>query len=211
MRHDDGVRRVGRRGVLRTGVAAGVALGARWPAVTAQGATVPGENATMLVWSGAREGHWVDPGSWQPDANRPDGPGIVYAPLAYHSAATGKTCLWLADSYAFTPDFRRLTIGIRSGMHWRDGAAFSAGDLARVLNALRHAGPRASWRVDLADAMGEARTTDADRVVIDFRLPSPQFCVFMTYKPDIGVYLVPRQIVRQQDWPDFRRFDIAKA
>src|SRR5207245_394873 len=47
-------------------------------------------------------------------------------------------------------------------------------------------------------------------VVIDFKIPAPRFFFFMTYKYDIGVYIVPKHIFEGQDWTTFKHFDLAK-
>jgi peptide/nickel transport system substrate-binding protein len=56
-----------------------------------------------------------------------------------------------------------------------------------------------------------AKATDANTVVVDFKMPSPRFFFFMTYKYDIGVYIVPKHIFEGQDWTSFKHFDIAKG
>ncbi len=59
--------------------------------------------------------------------------------------------------------------------------------------------------------MKQATATDANTVVIDFLVPAPRFFFFMTYKYDIGVYIVPKHIFDGQDWPSFKHFDVAKG
>lgn len=59
--------------------------------------------------------------------------------------------------------------------------------------------------------MQEARATDPNTVVVRFKVPSPRFYYFMTYKYDIGVYIVPKHIFQGQDWTTFRHFDVAKG
>ena len=59
--------------------------------------------------------------------------------------------------------------------------------------------------------MQEARATDANTVVIKFKVPSPRFFFFLTYKYDIGVYIVPKHIFQGQDWTTFKHFDVAKG
>ena len=56
-----------------------------------------------------------------------------------------------------------------------------------------------------------ATATDANTVVVDFKIPSPRFFMFMSYKYDIGVYIVPKHIFEGQDWTTFKHFDIAKG
>ncbi len=119
-------------------------------------------------------------------------------------AFADKEYLWLAESYAYTPDFKELTIKTRSGITWSDGVPFSAEDVAYTLNSLRDLGPKVRWGVDVQQFMQEARVTDPNTVVITFKVPAPRFFYFMTYKYDIGVYIVPKHIFQDQDWTTFK-------
>ena len=84
---------------------------------------------------------------------------------------------------------------------------FSAEDVAYTLNSLRDLGPKVRWGVDVQQAVEKAAATDANTVVIDFKIPAPRFFFFMTYKYDIGVYIVPKHIFDGQDWTTFKHFD----
>jgi len=173
---------------------------------------VPRNRTLILVWTG-REGRWVDHELWNPYAigsNHQSGPGIFYEPLAYYSAFADKEYLWLAESDAYTPDFKALTIQTRSGITWSDGVPFSAEDVAYTLNSLRDLGPKVRWGVDVQQFMQEARVTDPNTVVITFKVPAPRFFYFMTYKYDIGIYIVPKHIFQDQDWTTFKHFDVEK-
>jgi peptide/nickel transport system substrate-binding protein len=165
-----------------------------------------------LVWTG-REGRWIDHELWNPYAigsNHQSGPGILYEPLAYYSAFADKEYLWLAESYTYSPDFKELTVKTRSGITWSDGVPFSAEDVAYTLNSLRELGPKVRWGVDVQQFMQEARATDPNTVLITFKVPAPRFFYFMTYKYDIGVYIVPQHIFQAQDWTTFKHFDLDK-
>ena len=83
--------------------------------------------------------------------------------------------------------------------------------MAFTLNSLRDLGPKVKWGVDVQQVMKEAKATDANTVVVDFKVPAPRFFFFMTYKYDIGVYIVPKHIFEGQDWTTFKHFDIAKG
>src|SRR5262249_55221368 len=121
---------VSRRDFIKTGtLAAGALAGpalvtqtATAPRATAQPRTAPRNRTLPLVWSGSREGRWIDYELWNPYAigsNHQNGPGILYEPLAYYSAFADKEYLWLAESYKYSPDFKELTIKTRSGIQWR--------------------------------------------------------------------------------------------
>ena len=206
--------RLSRRKFVKIGA---VAVGASvLPSVTttsAQPRAVPRNRTLTLVWSGSREGRWIDYELWNPYAigsNHQNGPGIFYEPLAYYSAFADKEYLWLAESYKYSPDFKELTIKTRSGIKWSDGTPFGADDVTYTLNALKELGPKVRWGVDVQQFMQEARTSAPNTVVIKFKVPAPRFFYFMTYKYDIGVYIVPKHIFQGQDWTTFKHYDPSK-
>ena len=193
-------------------MAAGATTLLPWHRAWADLPPVARERTMILVWGG-REGRWVDWDLWNPysiGANHQNGPNLVYEPLAYYSAFADKTYLWLAESYEFAPDFKRLTIKTRPGIAWSDGVPFSAEDVAYTLNTLRDLGPKVRWGVDVQQAVDKAAAADANTVVIDFKIPAPRFFFSMTYKYDIGVYIVPQHIFEGQDWTTFKHFDLGK-
>jgi peptide/nickel transport system substrate-binding protein len=156
----------------------------------------------------------VDFELWNPyaiGANHQNGPGILYEPLAYYSAFADKEYLWLAEGYRYRGDFRELTIKIRSGIRWSDGVPFSAEDVAYTLMSLRDLGPKVRWGVDVQQFMEEARATDPNTVVIKFKVPAPRFFFFLTYKYDIGVYIVPKHVFQGQDWATFKHFGVPEG
>jgi len=174
---------------------------------------VPRNRTLSLVWFGSREGRWVDYELWNPyavGANHQNGPSLLYEPLAYYSAFADKEYMWLAESYKYSADFKELTIKTRSGITWSDGEPFSAEDVAYTLTSLRDLGPKVRWGVDVRQFMQEAKATDRNTVVLKFNVPAPRFFNFLTYKYDIGVYIVPKHIFQGQDWPMFKHFDVAK-
>jgi peptide/nickel transport system substrate-binding protein len=203
---------LGRRDVLKTGLAAGAAALLPWQTARADLPPVPRDRTMILVWGG-REGRWVDWDLWNPysiGSNHQNGPNLIYEPLAYYSAFADKTQMWLAERYEFSPDFKRLTIKTRSGIRWSDGVPFSAEDVAYTLNSLRDLGAKVRWGIDVQQAVDKATATDGNIVVVDFKVPSPRFFFFMTYKYDIGVYIVPKHVFDGQDWTTFKNFDTAR-
>ncbi len=206
-----------RRDLMKAGLAAGaLATLAPWSgsSASAQPAVVPRDRTMTLVANNGRDGRWPDFDLWNAycvGANHQNGPNLIYEPLAYYSAFTGKTYMWLAESYNYSSDFKQLTIKTRAGIKWSDGAPFSAEDVAYTLNTLRDYGPKVKWGIDVQQAVAKATATDANTVVVDFVIPSPRFFFLMTYKYDIGVYIVPKHIFEGQDWTTFKHFDLGKG
>lgn len=204
----------GRRDVLMGGIA--VAAAAMLPAgvAEAQLAAIPRDKTMTLIGINSRDGRWVDYELWNPyaiGANHQNGPNLIYEPLAYYSAFADKWYMWLAESYQFSPDFKQLTIKTRSGIKWSDGTPFSAEDVAFTMNSLRDLGPKVRWGIDVNQALEEATVPDPNTVVLKFKIPSPRFFFFASYKYDIGIYIVPKHIFQGQDWTTFKHYDLAKG
>ena len=164
--------RLSRRKFIKIGaLAVGAVALPSAPTTFAQPRTVPRSRTLTLVWSGSREGRWIDYELWNPYAigsNHQNGPGIFYEPLAYYSAFADKEYLWLAESYKYSSDFKKLTIKTRSGIKWSDGTPFSADDVTYTLNTLKEFGPKVRWGVDVQQFTQEAKTSAPNTVLIKF-------------------------------------------
>ena len=86
----------------------------------------------------------------------PAGPNLIHEPLAFYSAFGDKEYMWLATGYEYAPDFKQLTIKLRSGVKWSDGQPFSADDVVYTLNTLKELGPKVRWGVDVQQALESA-------------------------------------------------------
>jgi peptide/nickel transport system substrate-binding protein len=171
-------------------------------------------NRTHIFMGGGREGQFVDYELWNPYAigsNHQVGPNIIYEPLAFYSAFADEELLWLAESYEYNDDFTELTIKTRSGINWSDGEPFTAEDVAYTFTELARIGSDVRWGVDIQTSVETAEAIDENTVLIKFKLPSPRFFDFVSYKYDIGVYIVPKHIFEGQDWTTFKAFDLEKG
>jgi peptide/nickel transport system substrate-binding protein len=203
-----------RREALVGGAAAAAALMLPPDIAGAAPADVARDQTMILIGINSRDGRWIDYELWNPyaiGANHQNGPNLIYEPLAYYSAFADKWFMWLAESYRFAPDFKRLTIKTRQGIKWSDGTPFSAADVAYTMNTLRDLGPKVKWGIDVGQALTAATATEANTVELEFKIPSPRFFFFAAYKYDIGIYIVPKHIFEGQDWTSFKHFDIAKG
>jgi peptide/nickel transport system substrate-binding protein len=171
-------------------------------------------NRTLVLRSAATEGRFVDHEIWNPYAiggNHQSGPGIFYEPLAYYSAFADEEILWLASDYEYNDDFTQLTIRVREGIEWSDGEPFTAEDVAFTLNHLNEIGPTVRWGNDVQEVLEQAEAVSDTEVVLDFAFPSPRFFFFMTYKFDIGVYIVPKHIFENVEWDTYTANDIEQG
>jgi peptide/nickel transport system substrate-binding protein len=174
---------------------------------------VPRNRTLMIIWWG-REGRWIDHELWNPynlGAHHQRGPGIFYEPLYYYSAFADKEIPWLAKSFEYSRDMKELTYHLRPNVTWSDGKPFTAEDVAFTLNSLRDLGPKVIIGVDVAQFLDKAVVVDPLTVKLMFKVPAPKFHHFMSYKYDIGVYMVPKHIFEGKDWPSFKHFDVAKG
>lgn len=209
--------RVSRRDVMKAG-AAGAAI-ATSPFLFAQAANaqdVPevDRNRTLILRWGGREGRHIDYELWSGypvGANHQNGLGLLYEPLAFYSAFADETIPWLAESWEYNDDSTELRIKLREGITWSDGEAFDAEDVVYTLNTLRDLGPAVRWGVDVEQFVEEATADGTHDVVVTFKVPAPRFMFFMTYKYDIGLYIVPQHLYDGQDWTTFNAFDIEKG
>ena len=203
----------------RTLVKAGAATAAMspfagaMPALAQDIADVPRER-TLRLRLGGIEGRLVDFGLWNGyaiGANHQNGLGLFYEPLAFYSAFADETIPWLAESWEYNDDYTQLRIKTRSGITWSDGEPFSAEDVAFTLTEVGKAGAKIRWGIDVDQFVESATTESENDVVVNFKVPAPRFFYFMTYKYDIGLYIVPKHIYEGQEFDSFTAFDIEKG
>lgn len=190
--------------------AAGAAPAAAAPAGLQE---VP-RNRTLKIMRGGREGQHIDYELWNPyavGANHQNGPNIIYEPLAFYSAFADEELLWLAESYEYNEDSTELTIKTRQGIQWSDGVDFTAEDVAYTFTTLKDLGPQVRWGVDVQMFVESAEAVDENTVLIKFKVPAPRFFNLVSYKFDIGVYIVPKHVFEGQDWASFTAFDLEKG
>jgi peptide/nickel transport system substrate-binding protein len=183
-------------------------------AAPAQPAQV-GRKDTLILVNGGRDGKYTDFELWNvydPSATHQVGQGLLYEPLTYYSAFANKEIPWLAESYQFTPDYKQLTIKTRSGIQWSDGEPFSAKDVAFTITQVAKQGAKVKFGANVDTFVSDASAKDDNTVVVNFKVPAPKFMYLMTYRYDLGLYMVPQHIFQQaDDWSKFTNFDLAKG
>jgi len=176
-------------------------------------AEVARDKTLMLRWSG-QAGRYVDHELWNGylvASSHQNGLGLFHEPLAFYSAFANETIPWLAESWQYNADYTELDIKLRDGITWSDGTPFSADDVAYTINTTNEYGPNVKWGVNVQTFVDNAAVVDPLNVKITMKIPAPRFMFFMTYKYDIGFYIVPKHIFEGQDWTTFKNFDIANG
>jgi len=173
---------------------------AREKTVIASRSSIAGKFDEATLWN-----------SFIPAANHQLGSQLIEEPLAFYSAFQDKLIMWLAESYTYAPDYMTLTVKTRTGVTWSDGQPFSAEDVAYTFTHLVEIGSAVKWGANVQQFVKTAVATDANTVLFTFIVPAPRFFEFISYKFDIGVYIVPKHIFEGQDWTSFGHFDIAKG
>jgi len=186
---------------------------------TAAPAARPGEirdvprDRTVRTISGGREGKFIDQEVWNPYAVA--GVGLVgywfFEPLYFFSAFENKEIPWLATQWEYNSDYTTLTYKLRPGVSWSDGTPFSANDVVYTYNTLRDLGPSVRWGRDVQNVLDRAEAVDPLTVTFRFKRPAPKFHYFISYKFDIGVYIVPKHVYEGKDWKEFKNYDPAKG
>ncbi len=158
---------------------------------------------TLISYLGGAEGRFVDHQLWNPyaiGANHQSGPNIIFEPLAFFSAFDDRTIPWLATDWEFNADFTELTMNLRTGVKWSDGEEFNADDVVYTLNTLKDLKEEVRWGTDIDSAMNRAEKTGSHQVKVFLDRPDPRFMFLLTYKYDIGVYMVPEHHYSGRDW-----------
>jgi peptide/nickel transport system substrate-binding protein len=179
----------------------------------AQVAEVPREQTLVAVRSSI-PGKFDEYQLWNPflpAANHQLGSHMTSEPLAFYSAFEDKTTMWLAESYEYSPDYKTLTIKTRPNVTWSDGEPFSANDVAYTFNQLVEVGPAVKFGADVQQFLDGAEVTDENTVVCNFKVPAPRFFDFVAYKFDIGVFIMPEHIFKDQDFAEFAFLDLEKG
>jgi len=102
----------------------------------------------------------------------------------------------LAESWSWSPDFRRLTFKLRHGVTWHDGKPFTSADAKYTLDLVRGAGekrlkrnPRKSWYENVEDV-----TTNGDfELSIVLKNPQPSLLSMLAsaYSPMYPAHIDP--------------------
>lgn len=137
---------------------------------------------------------------------------VVYEPLAMWNMLGSEEQMWLAESYAYNPDFTELTVKIKPGILWSDGTPFTAKDPAFTLTMLRDAPSTVGFSVDMNQWVADAVAVDELTLKVTLKAANPRFFFnYLTHHADNGVLIVPAHIWQGQDPTTFTNYDLAKG
>jgi peptide/nickel transport system substrate-binding protein len=180
------------------------------PALAQDLTEIPRED-TLIAVRGGTQGKFTEGdllwNPYLPLANHQLAVQMVYEPLAVYSAFTDSFTMWLAESYEYNEDYSQLTVKTRPGISWSDGTPFTAEDVAWTFNKLVEVGAGVKFGADVQIALESAEATDETTVVFSFVEPSPRFFEFISYKFDIGCFVLPKHVFEGEDFLTFSHYD----
>ena len=114
--------------------------------------------------------------------------GLIYETLEFVNVNDGTFTPMLATGYSWGAGYKQLTFTIRPGVHWNDGQAFSAKDVAFTFNEMKQypaADTNGVWSY-----LSSVTAKDANTVVMTFQKPYPPELVTLAGH----VYIIPQHI-----------------
>ncbi|MQR02139.1 ABC transporter substrate-binding protein [Glaciimonas soli] len=108
----------------------------------------------------------------------------------------------LADSWAFAPDGKSLTIHLRKGVKWHDGAPFTSKDVKFTLNLVRNPDSASSFASRLNNVTDIQTPNDTTVMLtlssMDASLPDAFTSIMMVPEHLLGK--IPAKELRNSDW-----------
>jgi peptide/nickel transport system substrate-binding protein len=140
------------------------------------------------------------------------GAQVIFEPLYFYNYLQNQEIPWLAESYQYNQDFTELTIKIRPKAAWSDGQPFTARDVAYTLNMLRDNAPELRYATEINKWVKQAEVVDDLTVKVNLSSPNPRFFFnYLTNHQDIGLWILPEHIWKDQDPKSFSNYDMAKG
>ena len=113
--------------------------------------------------------------------------GGIYEPLLIWNAVAGAWVPWLATGYRWSADHRTLTLTLRDGVTWSDGAPFSADDVTFTFELLHR--QRALDSSGVWDYLAAVRTVDARTVELALARPFVPGLVELVQQPIVPAHV----------------------
>src|SRR5665213_3569919 len=195
-----------RRGSLQSLLAAATGLAATRPAL----ADIPTvARADTLIATGQPTGgaptfaQYNDFNPFYPGLDLRSSVAFVLEPLFFYSVLPDKMLPWLAESYEYSADHTAITVHLRKGVAWNDGAPFSADDVVFTLDLLRQNGQGkgdALYASAMARDIKNIVRVDDNTVRIELTHADPRwFFTYMTVRFTEGMFILPKHVYSATD------------
>lgn len=128
----------------------------------------------------------------------------------YVNLETGEYIPWLADSYEYSADFKKITVNLRKEVNWNDGWPFTAEDVVFTYNLLLESAPKMTWSAEVAAWVESIRKLDDFTVELTLKKPNPRFHLIRECFPAVriwgGVTILPKHVWEGKDPVKFNNY-----
>jgi peptide/nickel transport system substrate-binding protein len=138
---------------------------------------------------------------------------LVYEPLFYDNAETGKEEPWLATGFSYDKSYTHLTIQLRKGVKWNDGVALTSKDAVYTMNQILSTHPT-PWRSgNMQASVASVRAKGPYAFVLTLKAPNPRFVYtdLSTYIYTSNFQVLPWHIFHNQKFTTFANFNLKKG
>jgi len=127
--------------------------------------------------------------------------------LFYYNMIGDEFIPWLAEDFVYNDDFTNVTVTVRDGVTWSDGAPFDANDIAYTLNVMLE-NPDLQRAGQIIDTVESVEVIDDLTIQLNLTGVNPRF-IFdnLTFRADLGVPIVPEHVFSEQDPATFNNYD----
>lgn len=134
---------------------------------------------------------------------------VIYEYFFYNNLQTGEFIPWLAESYQYNDDFTAITVKLRDGVTWNDGARFSADDVVFTYGLLK-ANPGMVWADEANKAVTSVDKIDDLNIRINLTTANPHYHLIREAFPAVGIWggltILPKHIWEGKDPLTFKSF-----
>ena len=136
----------------------------------------------------------------------------LYEPLYFYNAYVEEDNIipWIATGHQFNDDYTEVTIDIRSGVKWSDGAPWTAHDLKFTVDLLKKHAPELAFSTDMDTWVEKVEVPDSLSAVFTLTAPNPRFVfTYFTFNFGNGIHIVPKHVWQGKDPTIFKNLDLA--
>ena len=202
--------------IIMTSLAFAAGCGKQNPNLVGHVKTVPRERTLVLPNIDSGGGRIRDYDSFNPfrPAVTRTGYNFLYEPLYFFAAHRSRDGLipWIATNSVYSEDFRQVTVDIRAGVTWSDGAPWTAHDIAFTINMLKSNAPELTFSTDMKTWVADVTVENDLRLRIRLTKPNPNFLFsYFAFNFDSGIPIVPKHIWEGKDPRSFANLDVSRG